>query len=59
METNRGPGQDSQLNSGIAYEQMTSLPQNIQSLLPEAKAGDVIVPSDNAYELTVKHADGT
>ena len=59
METNRETGQDSQPSAGIAYEPLSSLPQNIQSLLPEAKAGDVIVPSANAYELTVKHADGT
>lgn len=41
------------------YQEIKELPQNIQYLLSEAKPSDVLVPSDNAYELTLKHADGS
>lgn len=42
-----------------AFEDIGTLPQNIQSLLSNVQAGDVLVPNDNLYELTVKHADGS
>lgn len=42
-----------------ANESIAALPQNIQSLLSNVKTGDVLVPTDNLYELTLKHADGS
>ena len=42
-----------------AYQQWQELPQNIQSLMPQLEQKDVVVPSDNPYELTVKHPDNT
>ncbi len=41
------------------YQQWQELPQNIQALMPQLEQADVIVPSDDPYELTVKHPDGT
>ena len=41
------------------YQKWQELPQNIQALMPQLEQADVIVPSDDPYELTVKHPDGT
>lgn len=41
----------------VAYQELKDLPRNIQYLLSESKLGDVLVPSDDPYELTIKHAD--
>ena len=41
------------------YEELHTLPPNIQRLLSDTAADDVVVPSDNPYELTVQHADGS
>ena len=44
-----------------AFDQIQELPKNIQALLSDVASAkdDVVVPSDDPYELTVQHADGS